>query len=131
MVVVDTSALACILLGEQKSHAVIAFLLANPGSLLPVSCVTEFSLARRLGERRHEWLQQFVSDASLDICGIPASVAPIAIDAARRFGKGSGHPAGLNFGDCLSYAFAKHRDLPLLYVGDDFSHTDIESALQP
>ena len=57
--------------------------------------------------------------------------AAIAADAALRYGKGSGHKAQLNFGDCFSYAVAKHRDLPLLFVGDDFTHTDIEPAGAP
>jgi ribonuclease VapC len=46
-----------------------------------------------------------------------------------RFGKGQGHPAQLNFGDCMAYALAKAHDAPLLYVGDDFARTDISSAL--
>jgi ribonuclease VapC len=51
----------------------------------------------------------------------------IALDAFRRFGKGR-HPAGLNFGDCMSYAVASLSGLPLLYIGQDFSKTDIEAA---
>ena len=58
-------------------------------------------------------------------------VAEIAANAAERYGRGSGHLARLNFGDCLSYAVAKHLDAPLLFKGDDFLHTDIESALAP
>ena len=49
--------------------------------------------------------------------------------AFRNFGNGSGHPAALNFGDCLAYALAIERDEPLLYKGDDFKHTDVRSAL--
>ena len=60
---------------------------------------------------------------------------PAEVDAAYAafvaFGKGSGHAAGLNFGDVFSYALAKVRGLPLLYKGDDFSETDIASALTP
>ena len=55
--------------------------------------------------------------------------AQIARQAYRDFGRGSGHPANLNYGDCFSYALASERREPLLYVGDDFSHTDIRSAL--
>jgi len=55
--------------------------------------------------------------------------ARIAREAYRDFGKGSGHPARLNFGDCLAYALAKAMDEPLLYKGSDFSHTDVRSAL--
>jgi ribonuclease VapC len=55
--------------------------------------------------------------------------AKLAAGAARTYGKGSGHPAQLNFGDCLSYGVARARELPLLYVGNDFHHTDITAAL--
>ena len=51
--------------------------------------------------------------------------------AYSRYGRGSGHPARLNMGDCFSYALAKSRNLPLLFKGDDFIHTDIEPALKP
>lgn len=60
---------------------------------------------------------------------IDRAVADIAADAADRYGRGSGHPARLNSGDCLSYAVAKHLDAPLLFKGDDFGQTDIRSAV--
>lgn len=53
----------------------------------------------------------------------------IAREAFRRFGRGSGHPAGLNFGDCFAYALARFYDEPLLFIGNDFAATDIEPAL--
>ena len=59
----------------------------------------------------------------------PAQYA-LAREAHRRFGRGSGHPARLNFGDCFSYALAKDSGEPLLFKGDDFLHTDIEPALK-
>ena len=52
-----------------------------------------------------------------------------ASDAFDRFGKGIGHPAKLNFGDCMAYAVAKVHDVPLLYKGTDFAQTDIRPAL--
>ena len=55
-------------------------------------------------------------------------IADIAFDAYRRYGKGSGHEAALNYGDCFSYALAKYLDAPLLFKGDDFSKTDLRSA---
>jgi ribonuclease VapC len=54
--------------------------------------------------------------------------AKIARQAYRDYGKGSGHPAGLNFGDCFSYALARDKREPMLWKGDDFGHTDIRSA---
>lgn len=53
----------------------------------------------------------------------------VAFEAYRRFGKGAGHDASLNYGDCFSYALAKHLGSPLLFKGEDFSKTDIPSAL--
>lgn len=55
----------------------------------------------------------------------------IARDGYVRYGRGSGHPASLNMGDCFSYALAKSRQIPLLFKGGDFIHTDIEPALGP
>ena len=55
-------------------------------------------------------------------------IADIAFAAYRRYGKGTGHGAALNYGDCFSYALAQHLAVPLLFMGDDFSHTDIRSA---
>ena len=57
-----------------------------------------------------------------------AAQAAIAVEAYRRFGKGR-HPAGLNLGDVFPYALARRRELPLLFKGDDFSRTDIDSAM--
>lgn len=55
-------------------------------------------------------------------------MALVALEAFSRYGKGSGHPAGLNMGDCFSYAAAKACKVPLLYIGNDFGHTDLASS---
>ncbi len=67
-------------------------------------------------------------EAQLVIEPVTEAQARIAREAFRDFGRGSGHPAGLNFGDCFAYALAKETDEPLLFKGDDFSHTDITPA---
>jgi ribonuclease VapC len=61
---------------------------------------------------------------------VTAEQAKIARQAYRDFGKGSGSPANLNFGDCFTYALARDKREPLLYKGDDFGHTDLRAALQ-
>jgi ribonuclease VapC len=71
----------------------------------------------------------FIREANLSIEPVTASQAQIARDAYRDFGKGSRHPAKLNFGDCFAYALAKESGEPLLFKGGDFTHTDIVSAL--
>jgi len=75
-------------------------------------------------------------DELISVAGIV--VEPVTEDQARRgraayrdFGKGSGHPARLNFGDCFAYALAKTIGEPLLFKGDDFLHTDVEPAIRP
>lgn len=59
---------------------------------------------------------------------ITSEIGTAAIRAATRFGRGTGHPAKLNFGDCFSYACAKSAGVPLLFKGEDFTHTDVEVA---
>jgi ribonuclease VapC len=72
---------------------------------------------------------EFIQEASISIEPVTEIQARIARDAYRDFGKGSGHPAKLNFGDCFAYALAKTSGEPLLFKGNDFVHTDIASAL--
>jgi len=128
VIVVDTSALVGVFLREAGSDRIMECLAAQT-SLIPVSVFVEFTLLGKLGAARKAWLDELLSDASISVCGIDAGSLDIARAAASKYGKGTGHPAGLNFGDCLVYAVAKYRDLPLLYIGDDFGHTDIASAL--
>jgi ribonuclease VapC len=68
---------------------------------------------------------------AIEIAATGAPEAELAHLANITYGKGSGHPAQLNFGDLFSYALAKSRDMPLLYKGDDFGKTDIASAVAP
>ena len=71
----------------------------------------------------------FITEANIFIEPVTEIQAQIARDAYRDFGKGSGHPAKLNFGDCFAYALAKAFGEPLLFKGGDFTYTDIVSAL--
>jgi ribonuclease VapC len=71
---------------------------------------------------------ELLEEAKVVIEPVTEKQARIARQAYRDFGKGSGHPANLNFGDCFAYALAKARNEPLLFKGDDFSHTDVKSA---
>lgn len=66
---------------------------------------------------------------ALRIEPVTVSQVHIAREAYQRYGRGRGHPARLNFGDCFAYALARERDEPLLFVGDDFGHTDVRRAL--
>jgi ribonuclease VapC len=70
-----------------------------------------------------------IREAVIAIESVDEAQARLAREAYRDFGRGSGHPARLNFGDCFAYALARSRGEPLLFKGDDFVHTDITSAL--
>ncbi len=75
----------------------------------------------RRGTRGRSEIERFVN--SMDVAAVDGSMAQLALEAWRRFGKGR-HRAGLNFGDCFTYALAAHTRLPILCVGDDFARTD-------
>ena len=84
------------------------------------------------GTRRPEFSEAFdifIRTAKIEIAPVTESHARIARQAYRDFGKGSGHRAKLNMGDCFAYALAKATGEPLLFKGNDFIHTDITSAL--
>lgn len=74
-------------------------------------------------------LDVFIAEAGVEIVPVSLEQAQMARAAYRDFGKGSGHPARLNFGDCFAYALAQWLREPLLYKGEDFGHTDVRPAL--
>jgi ribonuclease VapC len=74
-------------------------------------------------------LDDLISDLEMIIEPVTIAQAKIARQAYRDFGKGSGHPAGLNFGDCFSYALAREKREPMLWKGDNFGHTDLRAAV--
>ena len=127
MIVVDTSAIVAVRLGEPEQARFAAMLEEDP--VVPASCLLEASIAIRRRLADAGWLDRFLLRAKPHIAQIDDRLVRIARDADLRYGRGTGHPARLNFGDCLAYAVAKHLDAPLLYKGDDFIHTDVRSAL--
>jgi ribonuclease VapC len=130
LIVVDTSALVRVFVREPGFEPYRGCLSESSAAFVPVSCYLEFSLLRRLGEGRREWIDRLIAERSIYLAAVEPEHGPIAADAASTYGKGSGHPARLNFGDCLTYALAKYRELPLLYAGRDFHLTDIRPALE-
>ncbi|TIS74538.1 MAG: type II toxin-antitoxin system VapC family toxin [Mesorhizobium sp.] len=126
MIVVDTSALMAIVLDEPEADVCIAALEAEDVILISAGTVAEALIVaarRNVGEE----LSSLIDGLGFEIAAVtPASARRIA-EAYAKWGKGS-HPA-LNFGDCFAYEVAKEHACRLLYVGDDFSRTDIESAL--
>jgi len=128
-IAVDTSALVAIFKVEQNSEQLARLLSEATLVVVPASCLVEAALLRQVGRGFFDWVQERLEDDRFELGEISAPVAELATQAARTYGKGSGHPAQLNFGDCFSYAVAKYRDLPLLYAGDDFSRTPLRPAL--
>ena len=127
--VIDTSALVAIYRKEPMASALVRRLGKATTAIVPATCLVEIALLRRMEERLLGWVQDLVGEPPYQLVGLSLAESQIAAVAARRYGKGSGHPAQLNFGDCLVYAAASYRNLPLLFTGSDFGRTDIPAAL--
>lgn len=132
MIVVDTSALLAVLLLEPDAAAYATAIAAEPDRMMSTVSLLEASLvlASKRGASAVRELDEIVKAAPIRAVPFAADHVAIARDAFMRFGKGR-HPAGLNFGDCASYALAKALDARLLFKGDDFSRTDITPAALP
>ncbi|MEP9389753.1 type II toxin-antitoxin system VapC family toxin [Mesorhizobium sp. KR9-304] len=128
MIVIDTSVFVAIFKTEPIAPSLRLRLGKAAAAIVPATCLVEIALLRRMDERLLDWARDLVSQPPFQIVELSTPEAEIAADAARRFGKGSGHPAQLNFGDCLVYAAAKFRNVPLLIAGNDFIKTDIAIA---
>ncbi len=76
-------------------------------------------------QRARAQVLKFARQAGIDVVPINEDAGTLALDAHAWYGKGSGHPARLNLGDCFAYALAKQHGVPLLYKGDDFTGTDL------
>jgi ribonuclease VapC len=131
MIVVDASAVLAVLLREDDRD-VFASVFSNADHLMiSVASVFECSMKvqRNSSPNQDEKVDEFLRDSGFEILPIGLIELAVARTAFARYGKGMGHPARLNFGDCFSYALAKTRNLPLLFKGNDFSQTDIVAAL--
>lgn len=131
MIAADTSALVAIAFAEPEREAFLqAIKLADKALISTVSVVeARMVIHSRRGQRAVIVMDDLLRLPMFEMAAPSMPEADAAYAAFVAYGKGSGHPAGLNFGDVFSYALAKVRGLPLLYKGDDFAHTDIESAL--
>jgi ribonuclease VapC len=137
VIVIDTSAIVAIWENEPEAADLkIQILYQLPGERR-VSAASYVEATTVLGSRRRHKLaawpgefQRWFQETALDLVPVDGEQARIAVEARIRFGRGFGHPAKLNFGDCFSYALARTLKAPLLYVGDDFGRTDIRPALR-
>jgi ribonuclease VapC len=128
--ILDSSAIVAVLLKEPGYERLLKRLAENPepGVGAPTTVETGIVLAARLGASGQTLLGRFAQAYELVILPCDAEHWTIAVQAFLRFGKGR-HPAGLNFGDCLTYATTRLAGEPLLCLGDDFAKTDL--ALVP
>lgn len=128
--IVDSSALVAVLHGEPESLAFLEVINDNSCSM---SAATFLEAAIVIDSKRDPLasrrLDDFCNSAEIRITAVDERQACIAREAYRDFGKGSGHPAKLNFGDCFAYALAKATGDSLLFKGDDFAQTDVRPAL--
>jgi ribonuclease VapC len=129
--IVDSSALVAILLNEENGDALSRML--DGVEAVRISAASYFETSIVIDHYRDPVLSakmnETIHDAEIVIEPVTAEQARIARQAYRDYGKGSGHPAQLNFGDCFSYALARDKREPILFKGDDFNHTDLRSAL--
>lgn len=130
--VIDSSALVAILLGEAESEAFTSAILAAPARLVgaPSYLETAIVLIGRLGAGADDAVDLLLQRLGAELVPFGPDQARRALGAFRRHGKG-GHPAALNFGDCCSYALAAETGEGLLFKGQDFARSDLRPALAP
>jgi ribonuclease VapC len=124
--VLDTSALLAVLLNEPEAEIFRLAIEADPVRLLSAATLVETSIVieARVGEAGGHELDRLLQKADVEIVAVDAEQAELARHAFRTFGKGR-HAAGLNYGDCFSYALAQSSGEALLFKGGDFGKTDV------
>ena len=129
--IVDSSALVAILKREPE-RAAFSGLLETVRDV-KISAATYFETCIVIDSIKEPDVSRMLDDlievSRIAIEPVTAEQARIARQAYRDYGKGSGHPANLNFGDCFSYALARDKREPILFKGDDFNHTDLRPAI--
>ena len=127
--VIDTSALLAILWNEPNSPHLLDAIELDPRLRISAASIVESGIVvqARHGDAGERELDALIHRLAIDVVPVTAEQADIARSAYRRYGKGR-HEAALNYGDCFSYALAAVADEPLLFVGTDFSQTDVRVA---
>jgi ribonuclease VapC len=133
MIVADTSAIVAIAFAEPEREVFVRAIREADKTLVSTVSAVEARMVvhGRRGQRAVVLLDDLLRLPAFEMVPPGTAEMDAAYAAFVAFGRGSGHPAGLNFGDLFSYALAKVHGLPLLYKGNDFSQTDVPSALDP
>lgn len=127
--ILDSSAVAAICLGEADADDFAAA--CEVAHSLSISAGTYLEAGLVIDRRRPGVFDAFVHGLGVEVVAVDQEQADLARMAYRTYGRGTGHRASLNFGDCFSYALAIQRDDGLLFKGDDFVHTDVLPAIPP
>ena len=129
MIAVDTSALMAIVLAEPEADACIKALETDAEVLISAGTIAEAMIVaarRNVGQE----MAELIDGLGFNVVNVTAASARRVAQAHQRWGKGV-HPAGLNFGDCFAYEVAEEHSCGLLFVGDDFSKTDLQRVPTP
>ncbi len=127
--ILDSSAVIALLFDEPGAQDLLQAIQNDPQRMMSSASALEALMVAvgRAGDSATYRLDALLADMEIEIVAFDADQLRAARDAFFRFGKGR-HPARLNFGDCITYALAKTSGQPLLFKGDDFSKTDIETV---
>ena len=127
--IVDTSAIIAVLRAEPDAEKIV-LAMQSSGAPLRMSAASYVEVGAVIDQARDpiasRRVDELIHALGIGIESVTSQQADLAREAYRDFGKGSGHRAGLNFGDCFSYALAKSFTEPLLFKGHDFGKTDLE-----
>jgi ribonuclease VapC len=135
VIVLDSSAVIAILQDEAEAAALSARLALDAERMLSAASYLEVGAVlagrrRSEPEKAQQFLDAFLEEAGIGIAPVDAAQARLALEARVRYGRGFASAARLNFGDCFAYALSKSLGAPLLYIGDDFTGTDVQPALE-
>lgn len=126
MIVLDSSVLVGIIKGEPDSDRLLDILAAEDCAIgAPTLGETRAWCTINLTGHTSRWLEAFVEGEAVSVVPFSRAMADVASRAFATFGRASGHPARLNFGDCMAYAVSAAMRAPLLFKGRDFGHTDV------
>ena len=128
--IVDSSAVVAMIKAEPEGRRFAEAIINDGRAAISAANYLETGIVidRGPGPGLNAELDELLQDLMIDIAPVTASQARLARQAYRDFGKGSGHKAQLNFGDCFAYALAMDRGEPLLFKGEDFVHAGVEGA---
>jgi ribonuclease VapC len=129
-VIVDTSAIMAMLLEEPEADEMLRLMVTAPTRRMSAGTWVELGtvLVRRRDPELSRRAERILPGLRIDLVPVTVAQAALGRQGYREYGRGSDHPAQLNLGDCFSYALAKETGEPLLFKGDDFTHTDVTRA---